>query len=61
MVCGEGYARGTAKNEAALIEMVEPVDVEIRAETNTLIHSKRFKDVAEKARNADAEFVYRAI
>ena len=51
MVCGESYARGSPENEAALMEIVEPVDVEIQAVTNTTIDSRHFKDVVENAIN----------
>ncbi|QFU21291.1 site-specific integrase [Shewanella eurypsychrophilus] len=49
---GKWYAKATKKtdlNEAIAMAHRIFMDYEIRAETNTLIDSKRFKDVAEKA------------
>lgn len=49
---GKWYAKATKKtdlNEAIAMAHRIYMDYEIRAETNTLIDSKRFKDVAEKA------------
>jgi len=51
MVCRKGDACGAPENETALIEIVEPVDVEIQAITNTTIDSRHFKDVVENAIN----------
>ncbi|RTR37676.1 hypothetical protein EKG38_16790 [Shewanella canadensis] len=52
MLYGKWYAKATKKtdlNEAIAMAHRIFMDYEIRAETNTLFDSKRFKDVAEKA------------